>query len=67
MWATEGEYGLLARHVGVKFSSSIWIYGGYIVMGITSQKPHYALQMKEPVFASNLRTVFELLWRSVGK
>lgn len=44
------------------FSSSIWIYGEYIVMGMTRQEPHYAVQLKDPIFASNLRTFFELLW-----
>lgn len=49
---------------GVQFSSSIWIYGEYIVMAITRQKPHYAFQLKDTVFASNLRTIFQLLWKA---
>ena len=49
---------------GTRFSSSIWIYGDYIVMGVTRQKPHYAVQMHDSVFAANLRTIFELLWKA---
>lgn len=51
-----------ALPAGAHFSSSIWIYGEYIVMGMTRQEPHYAVQLKDPIFASNLRTFFELLW-----
>ncbi len=49
---------------GVQFRSSIWIYGDYIIMGITRNKPHYAVQMKDEILASNLRTIFQLLWNA---
>lgn len=48
---------------GVQFSSSIWIYGEYIVMGVTRQTTHYAYQLRDPMFAGNLRSIFEHLWR----
>ncbi len=47
---------------GYNFSSSIWICGEYIIMLMTKQNPHYAFQIKDSVFASNLRLIFELLW-----
>lgn len=47
---------------GTNFSSSIWIYGEYIVLGKTNIEPHYAVQIKDPMLAENLRTIFELLW-----
>lgn len=56
------EIRALPEHV--QFSSSIWIYGDYIVMAITRQKPQYAVQMKDSMLASNLRTIFRLLWRA---
>lgn len=49
---------------GYDFSSTIWICGEYIVMIMSQQKPHYAFQIKDAVFASNLRMVFQLLWDS---
>ena len=49
---------------GVQFRSSIWIYGDYINMGMTRNKPHYAVQIKDEVLASNLRTIFQLLWNA---
>lgn len=53
-----------ALPAGVVFRSSIWIYGDYIVLGMTRQKPHYAVQIKDEIFGSNLRTIFELLWKA---
>ncbi len=47
---------------GVHFRSSMWIYGEYIVMGITRQEPNYCIQMKDELLASNIRTIFQLLW-----
>lgn len=44
------------------FSSTIWILGEYILLIMTRQKPEYAFQMKDPVFAENLRTLFKMLW-----
>lgn len=46
------------------FSSSIWLYGDFIVMGMTREKPHYAYQLRDSTFAANLRTIFKLLWRA---
>ena len=49
---------------GTQFKSSIWLYGDYIVMGSTRQEPHYAFQIKNQIFAANLRTIFQLLWQA---
>ncbi len=49
---------------GTQFSSSIWIYGEYIIMLATRQKPHYAYHLKDVVLASNLRAIFQLLWNA---
>jgi sugar-specific transcriptional regulator TrmB len=49
---------------GTEFSSTIWVVGDYVVMLMTRQKPHYAIQIKDPILAANQRTVFQLLWNS---
>ncbi|MFN8389006.1 MAG: helix-turn-helix domain-containing protein [Bdellovibrionota bacterium] len=49
---------------GVQFSSSMWIYGDYIVMAVTGKPTHYAYQIKDPLLAGNLRTIFELMWNA---
>lgn len=47
------------------FSSTIWVCGEYIVLLMTRQQPVYGFQIKDAVFASNLRLVFKLLWGSL--
>ncbi len=47
---------------GFHFSSTIWICGDYIILIMSKQDPHYAFQIRDPVFAANLREVFRMLW-----
>ena len=49
---------------GIRFSSSFWIYGEYIVMGMTHEKPHYAFMLKDSMMSANFRTIFTLLWKA---
>ena len=44
------------------FSSTVWVLGDYVVTIMTRQKPHYAFQLQDAVFAANQRLTFELLW-----
>lgn len=44
------------------FSSSIWVCGDYIVLLVSRHDPHYAFQLRDAVFSSNLRLIFRLLW-----
>lgn len=47
------------------FSSTIWVWGDYIILIMTRQEPHYAFQLHDAVFAANLRLVFMLLWEKL--
>jgi sugar-specific transcriptional regulator TrmB len=47
---------------GIEFSSSIWIHGDYIVLGMTRKKPHYSMLIIDQILAENLRSVFQMLW-----
>lgn len=47
---------------GLDFSSTIWVLGDYVVTIMTRQKPHYAFQLKDAVFAANQRNMFQMLW-----
>ena len=49
---------------GTEFSSSIWLYGDYIVMGMTRERPYFAIMIKDTLLANNLRAIFKLLWRA---
>jgi len=48
----------------MNFSSTIWVVGSYVVMLMTSSPPHYAVQLREPLFSGNLRLLFKMLWES---
>jgi hypothetical protein len=48
---------------GSEFSSTVWIMGEYVVTIMLRQKPHYAFELQDAVFAANQRTVFQLLWQ----
>ncbi|MBX7137271.1 MAG: hypothetical protein K1X83_04735 [Oligoflexia bacterium] len=43
-------------------SSTVWTLGEYVVTIMTRQKPHYAFQLQDAVFAANQRMTFQLLW-----
>ena len=45
-----------------QFSSTTWVMGDYVVVIMTRTEPFYALQIREPVLAANLRTVFKILY-----
>jgi len=48
------------------FSSTIWVCGEYIVLLMTRNEPQYSFQIRDSVFACNLRSVFSLLWQLMG-
>ena len=43
-------------------NSGIWICGDYMIMLMTQQQPHYAVQIHDPVFAENLRRIMQHMW-----
>ncbi len=45
-----------------QFNSTTWVMGDYVVVIMTRTEPFYALQIREPVLAMNLRTVFKILY-----
>lgn len=51
---------------GTEFSSSIWLYGDYILMGMTRERPFFAVMIREKMLAANMRAVFKLLWLAGG-
>lgn len=46
------------------FSTTIWAIGDYIVLIKTGEQPHYSFQINDPVFAENLRGMFNFLWNA---
>lgn len=46
------------------FTSTIWVNGDYVIMIVTSQKPHYLVEIHDMVLAHNLREVFKGIWKN---
>ena len=50
----------------LKFGSTLWICGDYIVVLMTQRKPHYAYEIHDEVLSSTLRALFGALWEAWG-
>ncbi len=58
------------RHISAwdnseEFTATTWIAGDYVINLITSTRPHYLVDMRDPVLAQNLRTVFKKIWNTI--
>jgi sugar-specific transcriptional regulator TrmB len=48
------------------FSATQWFMGEYSVMIMTSATPHYLVEMKDAVYAKNMRELFKHLWEDAS-
>lgn len=46
----------------VNFRASQWIVGEYSIMLVTKQKPHYLIEMHDPVYTDTMREFFKGFW-----
>ncbi len=46
----------------VNFTASVYAQGDYVIMLSIQERPHYMLEIHEPVLAGNLRKYFNLMW-----
>lgn len=44
------------------FNATVWIIGNYLVMIVTSQNPHYLVEIHDETLANNLRLFFKGVW-----
>jgi len=44
------------------FTVTMWVMGNYIVMVSTQQRPHYLIEIHDPVMAQNQRELFKGIW-----
>jgi sugar-specific transcriptional regulator TrmB len=49
----------------INFTATQYIVGDYSVLIQTKQKPHYLVQMYDPVYCANMRELFKNLWKEV--
>lgn len=47
----------------VKFDSSFWVTGEYLIMAQTRVRPHYLVEIHDVVLARNQLTLFQGLWK----
>ena len=50
-----------------KFNSAMFALGDYIVMIVTSQSPHYLVEIHDQTLAENLRLIFRGIWKEINK
>lgn len=48
----------------IDFTASIWVWGDYVIILSIQERPHYLLDIKEPLLASNLRKFFQIMWQT---
>jgi sugar-specific transcriptional regulator TrmB len=48
------------------FNATVWIIGNYLVMIITSQNPHYLVEIHDETLANNLRLFFKGVWTDLN-
>jgi sugar-specific transcriptional regulator TrmB len=49
----------------LNFTATQWIIGDYSILIQTKQKPHYLVQIHDPVYCANMRELFKNLWKEV--
>ena len=45
------------------FTGTQWVFGEYIILIVTAQKPYYLVEMHDAVMSHNMREVFKKLWK----
>lgn len=47
------------------FTASTWICGDYVVSIVTSERPHYLVEIHDALLANNHRLLFQKIWKMV--
>ena len=50
---------------GFDFTETQWIVGDYSIMIMSRQKPYYAVETHDAVYADNMRKLFKNLWEEI--
>jgi hypothetical protein len=62
--------GYARRHIkywkgAENFTAGMWICGDYVIMAVTSQRPHYLVEIYDTVLAHNMRELFKRIWEEL--
>jgi sugar-specific transcriptional regulator TrmB len=47
------------------FTASVWVHGDYLIMVYTQNRPHYLVEINDPLLAQNMRDFFAGIWEKV--
>lgn len=47
------------------FTATTWVCGDYLIMIMTSQRPHYLVEIHDAVLAHNMRELFKGIWKTL--
>ena len=47
------------------FTLTTWVMGTYVIMVMTQQRPHYLIEINDPVFSKNQRELFKGIWKEL--
>lgn len=51
----------------MKFTSSVWVGGEYLIMIVTRNRPFYLFEIHDAALADNMREVFKNVWKNTNK
>ncbi|HEY4515221.1 MAG TPA: helix-turn-helix domain-containing protein [Candidatus Paceibacterota bacterium] len=51
---------------GQEFDTSLWAIGDFVIMAQTRVRPHYLVEINDPVLARNQRNLFAGIWEAGG-
>src|SRR3989338_1223498 len=51
---------------GNEFDTSLWVIGDFVIMGQTRVRPHYLVEINDPVLARNQRNLFQGIWQGLA-
>lgn len=51
---------------GYDFTYSTWVLGNYVVLLQVSSKPHYLIELKDPMMAKNMNDLFTGIWKMLA-
>ena len=51
---------------GQEFDTSLWVIGDYVLMAQTRVRPHYLVEINDPVLARNQRNLFKGIWEGLN-
>ena len=49
-----------------KFTATTWVLGEYVVFIMSKQRPHYIVEIRDAIYAENMREIFRSIWPEIN-